>query len=281
MTSAGRKFLAAVITVLASASILMAVLAHYASVVSAPSFAGRAVSVVRAGPVRSLIVDSISGRLLAEVGNQPSIQPLIQQAVQEALANRRVAADVQAAAESLQGQLLSGNAKTLTLTLPDAGSAIAASIQSQSPVLAAEVARVGTITVVDVRIPPSAAQAVNDLAALGRDSLLLVVLTVALCALALLLSVNRRRTLVGLGAGALVSGLIATAAYFGGRELILSEFSSQAAQTAARVVWRVYVGGLETLGLVIAGGGAALIAAAALIGSSRSPRHATPDWQRL
>jgi hypothetical protein len=277
MTSAGRRFLASAVTGLTGIAMLVAVLAHYASVMSSPGFSGRAVSVVSAGPVRSLIVNNISGRVLAATGGQSGIQPLIPVAVEQALSDAHVRANIRAAAESLQSQLLSGNAHTLTLALPDIGPAIAASIRSRSPQLAAEVARLGTLTVVDVRIPPSAARAVNDLARLGRDASLLVVLTVALGALALLLSIDRRRTVAWLGVAALGSGLLAEAAYLAGRGLITNQFSSTSARTAAGVVWRVYLGGLGTMGLILAAGGALVAATTFLVGARRSTPARTAD----
>jgi hypothetical protein len=231
---------------------------------------------MRAWPVRSLIVNEISSRLVADGANNSSVHPLVDEAVQQALLNGPVTAEVRAATASLQSQLLSGHASDLRLTLPDLGPAIASSLESRAPELAAEVERIGTITVADVRISPSASQAVNDLAYLGRDAALLIVLTVALGALALLLSSDRRRTVIGLGVGACVTGLIAVAAYLGGREVVLGEFSSQNARTAAGVVWSVFLGGIETLGFVIAGLGAAVATAAALLGAGR----ATPTEDR-
>ena len=271
-----RTFLAAVATVLASVAILITLLAHYAhALTSSSGFSSKAVTVVHSGAVESLIVNAVTGRIDAEVGNQPSLQPLIQEAVHQALSNGAITAEVRAAAQSLQNQLASGQANALTLALPDAGPAIAQAVQSQSPQLAEAVGRIGTITVVSVRIPPTAASAIHDLEVLGRDSSLLVVLSAALVALALILSPDRRRTLLGLGLGAVVSGLLATAIYLVGRELVVDQFSAPAAQTAARAAWSVYLGGLETSGLVLAAIGAGVAITAGLLGRARSRRRPT------
>lgn len=277
MRSPARQLLAAVVTVLASAVLLLTMLAHYAELADSAGFAGRAVKIVQAGPVQSIITNQISARVQAAGASSRSARPLIDQAVQQALSYGPVTAEIRAAAASLQSQLLSGQASSLALTLPSLGPEIASRIASSSPELAAEIERIGTITVVNARIPASAAQAVNDVAYLGRDATLLVVLTVALAVLALLLSPTRRHTLIGLGTGAAVSGLLAVAAYLGGRQVIINQFSSQAAGTAAGVVWNVCLGGLETLGLIVAAVGAAVTAAALPAGrpasrlSSKSP----------
>ncbi len=246
---------------------LVTLLAYYAdhALVNSSDFSDRAVTVVHTGAVDSLIVDTITNRLLADVGDQQSLQPLIKTGVREALSNGQVTAEIRAAAAALQSQLVSGHANSLTLTLPDAGSSIASSIESRSPELAAVVSRIGTVTVLDVHIPSPAAKAVHTLATLGRNSALLLVVTIALAALALIISPDRGRTLIGLGLGAFASGLLAAAAYFVGRGVVVNEFSAPEARTAAQTAWNVYVGGLETWGFVLAGIGAVTACAAAFI----------------
>ncbi len=127
------------------------------------------------------------------------------------------------------------------------------------------VSRIGTVTVLDVHIPSPAAKAVHTLATLGRNSALLLIVTIALAALALIISPDRGRTLIGLGLGAFASGLLAAAAYFVGRGVVVNEFSTPDARTAAQTAWNVYVGGLETWGFVLAGVGAVTACAAAFI----------------
>ena len=272
--STGRTFLAAVVTMLASVAMLVTLLAQYANALTnSSSFSSRAVTVVQSGPVESLIVDTVTGRLLDEVGGGASLQPIVADGVRQALSNGRITGEVRAAAQSLQSQLASGQANALTLTLPDVGAAIAPAIEPRSPQLAEAVSRVGTITVLDVRIPPKASSAIHDLAVLGRDSSLLIVFTVALAALALILSPDRPRTLLGLGLGAVVSGLLAAALYLVGRELVVDQFSSPAAQTAARAAWGVYLGGIETSGLVVAAVGAVVAVTAGLLRRGRSRRR--------
>jgi hypothetical protein len=261
----GRRFVAGVVTLLACVAILVTLLAHYADNLAgnSASFAGRAVSVVRTPGVESMIVSTITDRIQADTGRGAAAQPLVQEAVQEALTSPEVSDEIQAAATSLQSQLLSGTADRLTLTLPDFGSRLAPVIESRSPELAVVVRNLGTVTVVDVAIPSSDASAVHDLAELGRDATLLLVLSVALIALALLLSPDRARTLRALGAGVALCGVAAAAAYLAGRQVVVGEFSSTVARTAARAVWSTYLGGLETWGFVLAGVGIAVALLAA------------------
>jgi hypothetical protein len=266
------------VTLLTSVMILITLLAHYANVLSdSTTFSNRAVQLVHTGAVQSLIVENVTNRLLSEVGNESSLQPVIRRAVSQAMDNQQISDEVSAAASSLHDQLVSGHANALTLTLPDIGPAIAAAVRSRSPQLAAEVSRVGTITVVDVPIPSSAANAIHDLSQVGRDAALLIILSAALAALALLLSTDRRRTLRGLGVGATVAGLIAAAAYLAGRGVVVNEFSAPAAQTAVRAAWSIYLGGLETSGLVVGAIGALIAVGATAAGRGR--RYPEADWR--
>ena len=127
------------------------------------------------------------------------------------------------------------------------------------------VSRIGTVTVLDVHIPSSAAKAVHTLATLGRNSALLLIITVALAALAVIISPDRGRTLIALGLGAFASGLLAAAVYFVGRGVVVNEFSTPDARTAAQTAWNVYIGGLKTWGFVLAGIGAITACAAAFV----------------
>jgi hypothetical protein len=267
MTHTGRRFLAAAATVVASLAILVTLLANYANhvLVSSANFSSRAVNVVQTPAVESLIVGIVTDRLVADAGNESSVRPVIEDAVREVLSNGQITGQIRAAATSLQSELVSGTATRLTLALSGLGSPLASKIQSESPELAAEVRNLSTITVLDVPIPATNATAIHDLAGVARDSSLLLVLSAALIALALLLSPRRARTLRGLGLGVLLSGLVAVAVYLVGRGLVLDEFSAMAARTAAGAAWSTYLGGLETWGFVLAGIGAAITFATTLL----------------
>jgi hypothetical protein len=276
MTRTSRRFLAAVVTMVAAAAICVTLLAYYANHVLANSagFSGRAMNVVLSNGVESLIVDRVTDRVTQVVGDESGVQPEIDDAVREALSNGQVSAEIREAAESLQNQLTSGDANSLTLTLPEIGASLASSVESTSPELADELRGIGTVTVLDVPIPPADASAFHDLATAGSDSTLLLVLTCALAVLALVVSPDRRRTVIGLGLGAFVSGLLAAGIYLVGRGLVVREFSGQDARTAARAVWSVYLGGLKTWGLLLAGIGAIVSIVAALVRAGRSDPQA-------
>jgi hypothetical protein len=254
---------------LASVAMLVTLLAHYANhaFVSPGNFSSRAVSVLHSGAVESLVVQALTDRLVADAGDQASVEPVIQAAVLQAVSSAAVEREFRVAAETLHGELVSGTATELTLTLPDIGSAIASSIESDNAQLAEEVRDIGTITVLDVAIPPSDAKDVHDVVSAGGDSSELLVVTLVLVLLALIISPSRRGTLIGLGLGGAVSGVVVVVIYLAGRGIVVNEFSTEDARTAAHAVWTAYLGGLETWGLVLAGAGAVIAFAATATGA--------------
>jgi len=268
MSRASRRVLAALVSVLATVAIFITLLAVYANhvLVSPSTFSDRAVSVLHARDVESLIVQTVTDRVVADAGDETSPREAIQAAVLQAVSSKPVDREFEVAAESLHGELVSGTANELTLTLPNIGSAIASNIESDNPELAQQVSGIGTITVLDVRIPPSSANDIHDLVSAGQDSSELLIGTVALVLLALMISPTRRRTLVGLGLGATGSGLLVVAIYLAGRAIIVNEFSTPDARTAAHALWSAYLGGLETSGFVAAGAGAVIACAAKCLG---------------
>jgi hypothetical protein len=278
MRHAGRRLLGALLTTVASSAILFTVLAQYADhvLLDPGSFSDRAVAVVRTPGVESLVVDTITNHIVGISGDETSVQPVVETAVRQALSNAQVTEEIRSAASLLQSEAVSGTANALTLTLPNVGPVIAANVQSESPALADQVRNLGTITVLDVPVPSTDSRKLHDLATIGGDSSLLVVLTVALIVLALVISVDRARTLRALGLGFLGTGLLAVAIYLVGRQLIVSEFSSVDAQTTARAAWNVYLSGLQTWGFVLAGIGAVLVVAVTASRPRRS-RYAEPS----
>ncbi|MDE3132307.1 MAG: hypothetical protein KGL16_14245 [Acidobacteriota bacterium] len=280
MTRTSRALLAAVFTALASVAILATLLAGYASrvLVSSSSFTDRAVGVVRNGAVESLIAGTVTDRVVAIAGGGSSVRPTIEQSVHSALSNPQITREIRASAGSLQAQLMSGTANSLTLTLADAGPAIAASVGSRSPQLAAALGGIGPITVLSVAIPASDSRLVHDVSRAAHDWQALLGIAAALGLLALIVTPDRARTLRRLGVGALMGGLLTAAVYLAGRRLVVDAFTAQDARTVAAAAWSAYLGGLVTWGLVLAAGGA-LVAVAATLGVSL--RRARVSYDRV
>jgi hypothetical protein len=267
MTDAGRRLIAGAITLLASVMILVTLIASYVNhaFVNTTTFADHATSVLHSDGVDHLIVTRVTDQVIPNATEAASIRPDLELAVHDLVSSRPVTNEFRAAAESLQEQLVSGNAHQLTLQLPNVGTALASRVSSTSPELADDLNRIGTVTVLDVPIPSTAASIVHGTVSFSKNASLLVILTIALIVLALIVTPERRRTVIRLGLGAVLSGVLVVVFYLLGRELVASEFSGDAAQTAARAVWSGYLSGIELPALFVAGGGIVAVGAAAIL----------------
>jgi len=113
-----------------------------------------------------------------------------------------------------------------------------------------------TGTLVDI------ARAADDVSSFA---LVLPILGALLMAGGVVVANDRRTAVFGAAMGVALAGAAVFAGYIGGREIAARQPDDDAAQDAARAVWDAVFGGLETLGLVMAGAGAlvALIAGVA------------------
>jgi hypothetical protein len=261
-----RRLVVAVVAALASAAILITLLAHYVDnvIVNPNSFADHATTVLRTNSVNAVLVTSATDALVPGSSERAVVISTIRGAVREALLSRPVTDEFRSLARGLQAGLVSGSAKQLTLSLPDLGASVAPSIESLSPLLASEVRNIGTVTILDVQIPPRAATIIHDTTRVSDDYSQLLVLSIALIALALVISADRRRTLRGLGLRAVASGLLVAGLYLVGRDAVVNEFSGSDARLAVHAVFTTYLGGLETQGLILAAVGAVAWVAAKL-----------------
>ncbi len=96
-------------------------------------------------------------------------------------------------------------------------------------------------------------------------ALVLPILGALLMAGGVVVANDRRTAVFGAAMGVALAGAAVFAGYIGGREIAARQPDDEAAQDAARAIWDAVFGGLETLGLVMAGAGAlvALIAGVA------------------
>ncbi|MEJ7875301.1 MAG: hypothetical protein WKF62_01465 [Solirubrobacterales bacterium] len=85
---------------------------------------------------------------------------------------------------------------------------------------------------------------------------------------------DRRTALFGAAMGVALAGAAIFAGYIGGREIAARQPDDDAAQEAARAIWDAVFGGLETLGLVMAGAGAVVALIAGVASRVRVPGRA-------
>ena len=91
----------------------------------------------------------------------------------------------------------------------------------------------------------------------------LALLTVAAGAAAVVVSPDRRRTVAQLGLGMAAAGIAIVVAYIVGRAIVTGSVRGPEERDAAAGVWDAFLGGLRTLGWLLAACGAVVAAAAA------------------
>ncbi len=94
-------------------------------------------------------------------------------------------------------------------------------------------------------------------------AIVFTVLTVGLVAAALALAPDRRRTVVGLGIGAAVAGVLLVVLLNLVRSAVIGRVDGAAQQDAVAGIWDAYLGDLRTTGWIVAACGAVVAAAAA------------------
>ena len=146
---------------------------------------------------------------------------------------------------------------TLTLTLADVGTVVAAALEKVDPQLADDLDAGERVVLLQRDLGALTADVVRIGDRLRVLAWVLAALTLAAGAAALVVSPDRRRTTAQLGVGVTAAGLTIVIGYTVARALLVDG--------AAAGVWDAFLGDLRAFGWVLAGSGAAVGAAAASV----------------
>ena len=225
-------------------------------------FAARTTTALRDPDVRTVIADRVTDQLVLR--NRPDLlaaRPLIAGAVSGVVGGEAFATILRAAARDAHRAVFDRDEDSLTLTLADAGVVASAALRQFRPELADELED-ERVVLLRERLGSVAA----DLARFGDDAELLawvlLALAVAAAAGAVVLARDKRRCAAQLGLAVLAAGLIVVLATAFGRAIALAGITGDDDRAAARAVWDAYLGDLTKLGLLLAGIGAVVAAAA-------------------
>jgi hypothetical protein len=266
MSRRSRQLLARLLVVVASAVIVLALLAGYArrAFIDSDQFANRATAALRDDSVRSLVAQKITDEVVLK--NREDLlaaRPLIESVASSVVGGRAFTGLFRTAVRDVHRAVFDRDRDTVTLTVADVGTVLGSALQAVRPSVARKVETTGTVEVVR-----------RDLGSIGGDlarigdrirslALLLLVLSVVLVAGALIASPDRRRTVVGLGVGAAVGGVLLLVALGVVRSLAVDQVEGPEARAAAAAVWDAFLGDLRTATWILAGSGAVIAAAAA------------------
>jgi hypothetical protein len=251
--------------VLASLAAVLALVAGYArqTVVDSEQFANRATAALRDDSVQSLIAEKITDEVVLK--NQADLiaaRPLIESVTSGIVGGRAFTELFRKAVADLHRSLFKRDKHTVTLTIADVGTVLAAALQQVRPDLADEVGSSGRVEVARDDIGSLSATLVDIAERIRLLALVLVILALALVGGALWLSPDRRTTVIELGLGLAAAGGVIVVAYGITRSIAVDHVQGPDQQAAAGAVWDAFVGDLRTEGWLLAGAGAVMAAAA-------------------
>ena len=260
-----RRLAARTLVVLASLAILLALVAAYArqATVDSDQFANRATEALRDDSVSSLVAQKITDEVvLKNEGDLLAARPLIESVAQEIVGGRAFLGLWRRAVRDVHRALFKRDQDTVTLTVADVGTVLAAALQEVRPSLARDLRSTERVEVVKEDIGSLSATLVNIAETVQVLAILLILLSLAFVAGALYVSPDRRDTVIELGLGAAAAGGVLIVAYAIVRSSVANNLETPEEQAAARAVWDAFLGDLRTQAWILAGVGAVVAAAA-------------------
>jgi hypothetical protein len=155
--------------------------------------------------------------------------------------------------------------RTVTLTVADVGTVLAAALLRFRPSLAREVRDAAPVEVVRRRSSSLGATLAQYADAVRVFSILLPLAAIALAAGALWVAPERRRTVTELGVAAAGAGVVVVVALGVAKTAALRQVDGPEARAAAGAVWDAFLGDLRTAAWILAACGAVVAAAATSI----------------
>jgi hypothetical protein len=253
------------LVVLATILLVLATLCGYArrTLFDSNQFATRAADTLRDTSVRNLIAERVTDDLvLRREADLLAARPLIESAISNLVGGSAFRSLFVRGVRDVHSAVFRRDQNTLTLTLADVGSVVAAAVQKLKPKLAAQIRRQGQVTLVKQDVGDTASRLARLAGKVRVVAYLLAGLTLLAALGALVLSVDRRATTFELGVGVGIAGVVVVVLCVVARAIVLSRVHAPDSHAAAAAVWASFVDDLRTFGWVLAGSGAVIAAAA-------------------
>ena len=249
---------ATVLVVIASVLLVGATVAGYArlAVFNSDQFADRAAAALAQPAVRTAIGDRVTDEvILRNDADLIAARPLIASAVSGIVGGGAFRSLVRRAVLDAHRAIFTGDRDTLTLTLADVSTVVAAALEKVNPQLADDLDAGERVVLLKRDLGSLTGDVVRTGERLQVLAWVLAALTLVAAAAALIFSPDRRRTTSQLGVGVAAAGLTIVVGYTVARSLLVDG--------AAAGVWDAYLGDLRAFGWVLTGIGAVVAAAAA------------------
>ena len=254
------------LVVAASVAILLAVVAGYVrrAAVDSDQFANRAAAALRDESVRTLVAERITDDVvLANAADLTAARPIIQSVASEIVGSRAFTGLFRSAVRDVHRALFDRDRDTVTLTVADVGTVLAAALEQVRPSLARELEATERVELFQRDIGSASGDVARLADKVRALALVLLAVSLGLAAGALALSHDRRRQVVELGMGVAGAGVLLVVAWGVLRSLAIDGVEGPEARAAAGAVWDTFLGDLRTAAWILAGSGAVIAAAAA------------------
>jgi hypothetical protein len=267
VSARGRSSLAvSALVVIASVAILLAVAAGYVrrAAVDPDQFANRATAALRDDSVRSLVADQVTDELvLKRQSDLLAARPILQSVVSSVVGGRAFTGAFRSGVRDVHRAVFARDQHTLTFTVADIGTIVAATLEAVQPRVARRVEATRRVELVRRDIGSVTATAARAADTVRLLAALLALLAAAAAAAAVLLSADRRRTVAQLGIGVAVAGGVLVLGLGVARSVAVGAVDGLEARDAVGAVWDAFLRDLHTAGWVLAASGAIVAAAAA------------------
>jgi hypothetical protein len=265
LTHRSRRVVVLTLVVAASLAMVLALVAGYTrrAAVDSEQFANRATDALRDESVRGLVAETITDEIVLEnAADLITARPIIQSVASGVVGSRAFTGLFRSAVRDVHRALFDRDRDTVTLTVADVGTVLAAALEQLRPSLARKLESTGRVELLKRDIGAVS----GDLARLADRvrvlALVLLALSLVLAAGALAISNDRRRTVVEIGIGVAGAGVLLVVAYGVVRSLAIDQVEGPEARAAAGAVWDAFLADLRTAAWIVAGSGAVIAAAA-------------------
>jgi hypothetical protein len=273
MSQGLRQVTSILLIMLGGVALVGGILVRYAdrNLLDPERFAEHAVAVLDDEGAQSEIADVIVNELEKRGADRAETQKAVDENIDAVTENEEFRAALTAALvianEAALGKLEEG----VSVRVENVGGPIADALEDDAPQLARQIQRNVDLAIANTGSTGALVGVARSADDLSPFSLLLPILGGLLMMGGIAVANDRRTALFGAAMGVALAGAAVFTGYIAGREIAARQPDDDAAQEAARAIWDAVFGGLETLGLVMAGAGAvvALIAGVAMRGRGR------------
>ena len=253
------------LVVAASVAIAAALVAAYVRValVDSDEFADRATAALRDDRVRDLIGEKITDDVVLQSrGDLIAARPIIASFASGLVGSRAFTSLFRSAVRDVHRAVFDRDANTLTLTVADVGTVLAAALEQLRPSLAREVEATDRVQLLNLKLGTASASAARFAQRVTVLAWVLLALAIGLAATAIAVAPDRRRAAAELGVGTAVAGVVVAIAYAVARSYVLGTVDGSDEKAAAGAVWSAFFGDLRSAAWVLAGSGAVVAASA-------------------